>query len=266
MESLLPQVYGELTNYLNVHKAVSGEELTWKISLVVNSLSEGEQKRLAELLGGDAKQLIFDGITGEYRLSVFSPDMHVAINYLGEVFYTPPTHRYEPDEIAKAYRRLIDLRFPKISQILEDSVTDLMKKSGYDLSEVMSQKGGAHKSLKACKDNDELDLLIFPSIVFVSDNLTELQGATSETAVIVPAEKSPAPFVNFIRENRDAVRENIKMMIWVVGLDQKTTSPFLGKPRDTKIWGNFKDPEKSLLATELWVKGTMRSRVLDEDF
>ena len=113
MESLLPQVYGELTNYLNVHRAVSDEELMWKISLVVDNLPEEKQKRLAELLGGDAKGLIFDGIIGEHRLSVFSPDMHVAINYLGEVFYTPPTHKYEPDEIAKAYRRLVGLRFPK---------------------------------------------------------------------------------------------------------------------------------------------------------
>jgi hypothetical protein len=40
----------------------------------------------------------------------------------------------------------------------------------------------------------------------------------------------------------------------------------MGTPKDKEIWKNFKDPEKSLQASQNWIKGAVRSRVLDEDF
>ena len=93
-----------------------------------------------------------------------------------------------------------------------------------------------------------------------------LKRTNIEHILLVPPENSPAPFVNFIRENVDFVRENSKIMLWVVNLDQKTISPFLGTPQDDEIWNNLTDPEKSLQAAEIWSKGAVRSRVLDENF
>jgi len=221
---------------------------------------------LEESIEGDVGQMIFEGITGKVRLSVFSPDMHVQLNYLGEVFYTPPTHKYIPEEMEKAFKRLVNLKFPGISQLVEDIIEDLNKKSGYEVSDVEVQMTGVYKSIKAVKGDCELQMYISPSIILVPEILEELRDITVEHAVVVPSENSPAPFVNFIRENMEKVRENTKMMIWVVNTDQKSISPFLGTPGDKEIWKNFKDPERSLQATQNWIRGATRSRVLDEDF
>jgi len=266
MENLLPQVLKNISSYLMKYRAVSAEELMWKIDQEVYSLTEDEKKGLEKLLEGDVKQMIFEGITGKIRLSIFSPDMHVQLNYLGEVFYTPPTHKYMPDELERGFKRLVNLRFPMVSRIVEDAVKDLMHRSGYEVSDVQPEIPDASKTIKAVKDNHELQLFIFPSIVFVPEILEALKGVTVEHIVVVPSEKSPAPFVNFIRENIDKVKENVKMMIWVVNSLERTVSPFMGTPGDKEIWKNLKDPEKSLHASQNWIKGAVRSRVLDEDF
>ena len=266
MENLLPKVYRGLSNYLMRYKAVSAEELMWKIGQEVDSLAEDDKKSLEQLLEGDAKQMIFDGITGKVRLSVFSPDMHVQLNYLGEVFFCPPTHKYMPDELEKGFKRLVNLRFEGTAEVVEDTLRDLMKRSGYALSDSASHMEGVYKTIKAVKDGSDLPLFLLPSIVLVPENLEALKAVAGEHAVAVPSEKSPAPFVTFIRENMDRVREHAKMMIWVVNPDQKTVSPFMGTPKDKAIWNNFTDPEKTLQATQNWMKGAMRSRVLDEDF
>ena len=266
MDNLLPKVLGNISSYLIKYKAVSAEELMWKIDQEVDSLTEDDKKGLEKLLEGDVKRMIFEGITGKIRLSVFSPDMHVQLNYLGEVFYTPPTHKYRPDELEKGFKRLANLRFPMVSRIVEEAVKDLMYRSGYEVSYVQPEIPGVSKTIKAVKDNNELRLFIFPSIVFVPEILEALKGLSVEHIVIVPSEKSPAPFVNFIRENIDKVKENVKMMIWVVNSLESTVSPFMGTPKDKEIWKNFKDPERSLKASQNWIKGAVRSRVLDENF
>jgi len=266
MDNLLPKIYGGLSSYLQEHKAVSGEELIWKISEVVDSLPEHKKKELEEVFQADAKQMIFDGITGKIRLSVFSPDMHVQLNYLGELFYCPPTHKYMPDELEKAFKRLANLRFSRVSQTVEEILMDLIRKSGYDVSDILSETAGEYKAIKAGKDDLELLLFILPSIVFVPDKLEELTKLISEHVVVVSSENSPAPFVSFIRENMDRLRKTPKTMIWVVNPDTKTISPFMGTPKDKEIWKHLKDPEKSLLATQNWMRGAVRSRVLDEDF
>ena len=266
MEKLLPKVYRNLSSYVMEHKAVSGEELMWKIGQEMDSLTDEEKKGLEKLLEGDPEQVIFDGIVGKVRVSVFSPDMHVQLNYLGEIFYCPPTHKYMPDELDKAFKRLVNRRFDQISRIVENTVTDLMTKSGYEVSDIQSEITCAHKAIKAVKDDSELPLFMLPSIVYVSENMEALKRLTVKHVVMVPSEKSPAPFVTFIRENMDGIRENAKMMIWVVNPDQETVSPFMGNPKDNEIWKHLKDPEKTLQATENWIKGAVRSRVLDEDF
>lgn len=266
MENLLPSVYKEISSYLEKHKAVSGEELMWKIDQEVDKLNDNEKKELEKLLKGDVSQMIFDGITGKIRLSVFSPDMHVSINYLGDVFYCPPTHKYMPNELENAFKRLSQMRFDRISKKVEDTMRNLMKDSGYTTSDIKTQIKGVYKGIEAAKDDQKIQVLIFPSIVFVSEDLKALGEIPHTYIVAIPSEKTPAPFVNFIRENIDTIRGNKKMMIWAVNPDQMTVSPFLGKPTDEDIWNRLKDPEKSLMASQNWMKGMVRSRVLDEDF
>ena len=267
MENILPKVYKNLSSYLMKNRAISKEELMWKIGEELASLTEDETEQLNESLEGEVQEMIFDGITGSVRLSVFSPDMHVQLNYLGEVFYTPPTHKYIPEEMEKAFRRLVHLRFPSISTLVEYATRDIIKRAGYEMSDVEGQIKGVQKGIKAVKGDRELQLLMSPSIILIPEIMKELKEMTTvEHAIVVPPEKSPAPFVNFIRENMDEVRKNPGMMIWVVDPNHKTVNPFMGTPKDKEIWNHFTDPDKSLKATTNWIKGAMRSRVLDEDF
>ncbi|MFH2012736.1 MAG: hypothetical protein ABIJ37_08575 [Pseudomonadota bacterium] len=266
MDNLLPNILGNISSYLMKHKAVASEELMWKIDQEIDSLSEDDKKNLERLLEGDVKQMIFDGITGNVRLSVFSPDMHVQLNYLGEVFYTPPTHKYQPDELEKGFKRLANLRFSMNSQEIENATKDLMYRAGYEVSEVQPEIPGVKKTFKTIKNNNELQLFILPSIIFVPEILEALNGLAVEHIVVVPTENSPAPFVNFIRENMDKVKENDKMMIFVANPSNCTVTPFLGVPKDKEIWESLKDPARCLQATQNWMKGAVRSRVLDEDF
>ena len=266
MENLLPKIYKNLSNYLMKYKAVSGEELMWQISQEVDNLTQEEKDALNKSLEGDPKRMIFEGIVGNVRLSVFSPDMHVQLNYLGEVFYTPPTHKYMPEELEMAFKRLVDLRFSETASMVEETICDLLKKSGYEVSETDTQINDVYTCLKAAKDGNELLLFLFRSIIYLPENMEALNKIPDEYIVVIPSERSPAPFVNFIRGNMDGIRENAKLMIWVVNAAEKTVSPFLGTPKDKEIWGNLTDPEKSLQATQNWIKGAVRSRVLDEDF
>ena len=266
MKDLVQNFYKGLSSYLTEHKAISGEELLWKIGQEVDRLNDDEKKKLEELLGGDLEQTIFDGITGEIKISVFSPDMHVKMNYLGEEFYCPPTHKYMPDELEKAFKRLVNLRFQNNLLLIEDTLRDFMGKAGYEISNLQSQLTGSCKSINALKDGHVLQIYIFPSIVVVPESLESLKEISVEHVLVVPTEKTPAPFINFVRDNRDAIIGNTNIMIWVINIDRKIVSPVVGKPSDKEIWKNFTEPEKSLQATQNWIQGAIRSWRLDEDF
>lgn len=264
MHDVLPKVLTTLANRLTEHKAVSGEELMLMIDQEINRLPADTKKQFIEHLGDDVNRQIFDSITGKDRISVFCPDMHVRLNHLGEIFYCPPSHKYMPDELEKGFKRLALIRFADISQAVEGTLCDLMIKSGYEISEAQSQITGIFKSIKAIKNGVGFQLLIFPSIVFLPDALDELKRIDREHIAVVPSENSPAPFVGFFRENMDRIKDDNRLMIWVVDPGRKTISPFVGVHSDKEVWNSLKDPEKALQAAMIWEQEGLRSRVLDE--
>ena len=266
MESLLSRFYKGIAEYLSEYKAVSAEELMMKIDQEIDNLNEVEKKELNSLMDGNAKQHVFDGIIGKIQPSVFSPDMHVKHNYYGEVFYCPPTHRYMADELDKGLKRLLKLRYPKISQDIEEVLNNLLIKSGYNMSEIESDVPSVYKSYKAIKGEKVIELFSFESIIFVSDGLETLKDKTTKFGIVVPSETTPAPFVNFIRENLNSVMGNRYMMILSINPEQKTISPVLDPIRDKDMWSNYTLPEVSIQATQNWIHGAMKTQVLDEDF
>jgi len=265
MNNILPKVLINIADDLSEKKAISGEELIWVIDREVKRLSEANLRNLEELIGEDVRQKIFNTITGAERISVFAPDMHVKLNHLGERFYSPPTHRYKPDELEKAFKRLVNLRFANIAKKIEDILYEMLQKSDYLISDVRSQVPGICKSIQAVKNDNKILLFIFPSIIFLAESLPKLNKIKAKHIIVVPSEKSPAPFVSFIRENMDQVEKNNEMMIWVVNPEQKTISPLVGPPKDKEFWKYLQDPEKNLQAAQIWSKGTVRSRVLDDN-
>lgn len=263
MKNILTHILMKLSDRITPLNAISGYELMWVIDDEHEQLTDDKKKSLKDTFGDDILEKIFFSITGDDKISVFSPDMHVRINHLGEIFFCPPTHKYMPDEIAKAYKRLMKLRFPEISQEIDNLVIDFMRKSEYKLSESDSTLKNVHKAYLAESDEFKVQVHIFPSIIFVDDSLKKIREAEENNIIIVPQEQSPAPFVNFIREYPELVETESKVLIWVADINTKNISPFVGLPRDEAFWMNLANPKRSLQSARVWSQGVIRSQVLD---
>ena len=263
MKNILTKILISISDKVTILNAISAYELMRIIDDEYELLTDDEKKALRESVGDNVLEQIFHSIIGKDRLSVFSADMHVKINHLGEIFYCPPTHKYMPDEINKAYKRMIKLRFPEIFQHIDDLVCNFMVKSGYKLSKTDSNLKHVHRTYSALKDEFKIRIHIYPSIVFVDDGLKEFNKSTEENIVIVPQEQSPAPFVNFIREYPELTETNSTLQIWVASPEKNALSPFTGYPKDEEFWINLTNPRKSLQSALMWSKGVIRSQVLD---
>jgi len=239
MEEELIEVLKRLSVYLSEHKAVSREELLMKIEEEVKPLEE-KREELERFLEGKLEEVIFESITGEEKISVFSPDMHVKINYMGEVFYCPPSHRYMPDELEKAFLRLSKIRgFPGN---IEGVVKEFLERCGYEVSE--GEEGDIHKEMFAKKGENALRICLVSSIRFVPRFLGE------RDVIVVPVEKTPYPFITFVRENQvDDIRE----MIWVANPEKRTVDPLIGSAEDEEIEKHFFDPICARRAVSLWM-------------
>jgi hypothetical protein len=251
----LIQIFEDLSVYCQEYKVVSEGELVLKIRECVKSLSDTELEVLEKRLSGNLEALIFKSITSEDKISVFSPDMRTKINYQGELFYCLPTHRYLSAELEATFLRWAKIRSPLSA--LRNVILDFMERCNYQVTNEVS--GGEHghlelRAVKNGKDNQRsLHLFILPSIKFVphfrEKDHTLLDSEVGEEKVfVVPPEKTPAPFISFVREHE------IGTMIWVIDVAKRTVNPFIGRPQDTEIENNFDEPEQARRAVSVWMR------------
>lgn len=255
-EKLL-QIFEDLSVYCQKYKVVSEGELVLKIRECVKSLSDTEIEELEKRLGGNLETLIFKSITSEDKISVFSPDMRTRINYQGEIFYCLPTHRYMSEELEETFLRWAKIRNPLSA--LKIVITDFMERCNYQVKNEVSGGENEHLEMRAVKNGKNkqrsVHLFIFPSIKFVSHfreknhSLLESSEGEEEKVFVVPPEKTPAPFISFIREHDVG-----GTMIWVVDVAKRTVNPFIGTPRDTEIENNFENPEQARSAVSVWMR------------
>lgn len=255
-EKLL-QIFEDLSAYCQRYKVVSGGELVLKIRECVKSLSNTEIEVLERGLRGDLEMLIFKSITSEEKISVFSPDMRTRINYQGEIFYCLPTHRYMSEELEEAFLRWAKIRSPLSA--LKTVITDFMERCNYQVKNEVSGGENGHLEMRVVKNGKDkrrsVDLFIFPSIKFVphfreeKHSLLESSEEGEEKVFVVPTEKTPAPFISFIREHDIGGR-----MIWVVDVAKRTVNPFIGTPKDREIEKNFEEPEYARRAVSVWMR------------
>ncbi|MEA2076205.1 MAG: hypothetical protein U9O85_10875 [Euryarchaeota archaeon] len=254
----LLQLFERLSAYCQKHKVLSEGELTVKIRECVQVLSNAEREELGKKLTGNLEDLIFKSITTSTdKFSVFSPDMHTKVNYQGEVFYCLPTHRYMNAELEEAFLRWAKLRTPLSA--LKIVITDFMERCNYQVREEASGRENEHSELIAVKEDENthgsLRLFILPSIKFVPQFMEEhhalLEKPKSEEVkvIVVPTEKTPAPFISFVRE-----QDVGGIMIWVVDLTKRTVNPFIGTTNDADIENNFANPEQARRAVSVWMR------------
>jgi len=251
----LLKIFEALSGYCQEHKVISEGELILKIRDYVKSLNDAEREELERKLGGNLEDLIFKSITSEAKISVFSPDMRTRINYQGEIFYCLPAHRYMNEELEAAFLRWAKIRSPLSA--LKSVLKDFMKRCGYQIENEMRED--EHLELIALKKDmyknkkkhRSIHIFIFPSIKSVPYFIEEIEKskAEDEKVIVVPTEKTPAPFISFFREHDvgDA-------MIWVADVEKKTIDPFIGNPEDEAIENNFANSEQARRAVSVWTR------------
>ncbi|MHC1610927.1 MAG: DUF6834 family protein [Candidatus Methanospirareceae archaeon] len=255
-EALL-EVFERLAAYCREYKVLSEGELGVKIRECLHALSTAEREELEEELKGDLEAQIFKSITTSTdKISIFSPDLHTRINYQGEVFYCLPTHGYLAEELEEAFLRWAKIRTP--SGMVKDVVTDFMERCSYSLRDEPAYSETDYLVASGVKEDEtqqyRLRLFIFPSIKFVPrfmDTHPDISrgGEEEETVLVVPTEKTPSPFISFIREH-----EVGGVMIWVVDVKRRAVNPFIGTPKDIEIEKNFASPEQARKAVNVWMR------------
>jgi hypothetical protein len=253
----LLKIFERLSAYCQEYKVLSEGELRLKIREYLQALSETEREELERNLRDNIEEQIFKSITSHEKISVFSPDMHTRINYQGEVFYCLPTHGYLAEELEAAFLRWTKLRSPLSA--LKPTLTEFLDRCNYELKDETGNREEVHCELKAEKkdstDRKRLHLFIFSSIKFVPlfieehHAALEKNGKEEEKVIVVPTEKTPAPFISFVREH-----EVGGVMIWVVDVEKRAVNPLIGSSKDAEIEKNFANPEQARRAVNVWMR------------
>ena len=259
----LLKVFDELAAYLSAYNVISEGELVLKIRESIKSqLTGAERAKLESKLNGTLEDVIFKNITSTEKVSVFSPDLHTRINYQGEVFYCVPTHRYMSNELEEAFLRWARIRSPPSA--LKHVVKEFMERCGYQVENTVPKNEHiemiAVNKYKNQNKHRSKHIFIFPSIKLVPQFVDEMEnseaeeeqgkGNENENVIVVPTEKTPAPFISFFRE-QDAGAA----MIWVADVEKRTIDPFIGNPGDDDaIEANFANPEQARKAVSVWAR------------
>jgi hypothetical protein len=254
----LLRIFKRLSVYIQEHRVLSEGELKLKIQECLHALSTAERARLERDVGGNTEAHIFTSITSTEKLSVFSPDLRTKINYQGEVFYCLPVHGYLAVELESAFLRWTKLRSPLGT--LRDVLQEFLERCGYV---IRSEPAGAETSYLAMHAEKaegarqyRLHLFIFSSIKFVPPFMDTHPGllegiveAKAEMVMVVPTEKTPAPFISFVREH-----DVDNAQIWILEVKNRTINPFIGMPTDPELEKNFANPEQARKAVSTWMR------------
>lgn len=252
----LLRIFEELAAYSTEHKALAEGELRIKIRESVAQLTAAARAALEARLGGDLEEVLFTSITGPEKISLFSPDLRTRLNYQGEVFYCLPLHGYLAEELEAAFLRWAKLRSPL--GVLKEVLTRFLERSGYRVLRESRGSGSEHLELSAAKEDEpdkSLRLFLLPSIKFVPRFIEAHPGSWEqpqggeERVIVVPTEKTPAPFISFIREH-----DLPDAQIWVADLARCTLNPSIGRSRDPELESKFESPEQARRAVSEWMR------------
>ncbi len=77
------------------------------------------------------------------------------------------------------------------------------------------------------------------------------KGYDGEYAVVVLTEKDVLPFLSFFKRHSEDVKK-AKFYVWVADEERNYVDPFIGYPRDLKLWKGFKNPKAASIINSLW--------------
>ena len=239
----LDALFERLNAHFSRHKAFSEAEIAIIVSVEIAQLSEKERRKLESELGEDLEHALMTSIIVE-PMSAFLPVLNGRKNYLGEVFYHRATHEFLSDELEKAFKRLAIIKGLSNAEAIDRVVTDFLHRSGYEVRQETPVKSepGIHR-MAASRDSKLLSVVFLPSILFASACATDMVE-DRDYVLVVPTEKTPAPFIDFKRDRADIFRSK-KVQIWVVNTEKGTVNLFRGRTDDIDIYNNFDIPVQS---------------------
>ena len=263
MQQELISMFKSLSNYFSGERMVaSEEEIIHAVKGEIRKLDPEKRKNLEDWLGGNLEQLIFNSIVHN-PISIFCPHMCGRRNYLGETFYHNPNHAYPMAGLESAYKRLIKLRSSETLAGMEKVLGDFLNGSGYKISSVSDKdQPTEHKQIAAARNGWQFLLYLIPSIG-AAPEYSELPPVGGEQVLVVPTEKTPAPFIRFSRDFLGSF-EGKNIQVWVVNVEGGFVNPFFGFPRDEELANNFENPKQSLLAAQVYRQRKM-PRITHED-
>lgn len=244
------ELFRRINNYFVKFRVVSEEEIASAVAAEVSKLDDDTVKQLETELGGDLKQVLIDSIV-RVPISVYSPNLTSKRNYLGETFYHYPTHDFLADELEEAFKRLSRIRSVGIIERMLDSARALLEKAGYQALAV--ERGEADIKLEAGKGERRLIVYIIPSIGVAAEYAKRMASDT-EYVLVIPTEKTPAPFIQFCHDKADDFAGK-KLQMWVVDPEKKTVNPFLGFTHDDDIYRQFDNPKLAAFACRMYGVG-----------
>jgi hypothetical protein len=97
---------------------------------------------------------------------------------------------------------------------------------------------------------NRLIVYVFPSVNFAAGCAAGMDSE-QEYVIIVPTEKTPAPFIQFCRDKTDELSGK-KVQIWVIDHERGTVNPFLGFTHDDDVYGSFENATFAARACRLY--------------
>ena len=246
----LDDMFGRLNAVLSRHKAFSQDEISLVVSVEVAKLCDDERQALETALGENLEKALMTSVIVE-PISAYSPVLNGRKNYLGEVFYHRATHQFLSDELEEAFRRQARIKALDNADSVQHVVTAFFLRSGYEVrQETPSGTELGTRRLTATRNNKSLSVILLPSIVFAPEYAGDM-AEKEDRVLVVPTEKTPAPFISFKRDRTSAFQGR-NTQIWVVNARKGTVSPFWGRTDDSDIYDNFDSPVDTALATRIF--------------
>ena len=162
----------------------------------------------------------------------------------GEIFFHIHTHFPDEEEIERVYKEMIKSKRFIDSTFIFNRIMDNFFE-GYSIKEgLLREYIGKYRYAVSYSllEDVELDLETHKEIA------KEYPG---EYVIVVPTEREVQPFIRFFKKYSEIVK-SLNIKIWVADAEKIYVNPFIGYPRDIKLWKKFKNPKSASMISSLW--------------
>lgn len=210
-------------------------------------LTTDEKDELQKMVGKEIAPGIFASMMSDSPIFFDLPRLDTYTQINGRIFHFLHTQSYSKQDFDNAYRKFL-ITLPELKSILRQNLIDLlidfMAEADYKLIK------SSPDETKFEAEDRKINAQIFTSIKSVNIGKCK-PDAGGEYVILVPSSESLEPFMQFYREQTDAV-EASKIQIWVANMEKGTIDPFIGYTTDMDIYKQFKNPRLAQMVRSHW--------------